>query len=67
MKRIAVTGVVLLLVLFLLPVLLVDRPVLEQENALPELLPAQPSPVFVPREPTPSGEDAVTIEDVYEP
>ena len=59
MKRIVVTGVVLLLVLFLLPVLLVDGPEDMQEAAKPGVLPALPSPVQT-EQPVQPGEDELT-------
>ena len=59
MKRIVVTGVVLLLVLFLLPVLLVDGPEDMQEAAKPGVLPALPSPVQT-EQPAQPGEDELT-------
>lgn len=63
MKRIVVTGVALLLVLFLLPVLLVDGPETAAEDMPSKALPAFPSPVqttFLPAQPTEPGEDELT-------
>ncbi len=59
MKRVVVTAVVLLLLLFLLPVLLVDGPEAEQEEARLDVLPALPSPAVTPM-PIQSGEDELT-------
>ena len=62
MKRVVVTGVVLLLVLFLLPVLLVDGPESAQEETRPGILPALPSPVptVQPEQMFEPGEDELT-------
>jgi len=63
LKRIVVTGAALLLVLFLLPILLVDGPETAAEDMPPKDLPAFPSPAqitFLPDEPTEPGEDELT-------
>ena len=49
MKRIVATAEVLLLVLFLLPVLLLDGPPTKEEGARVNVLPALPSPVVTPQ------------------
>ena len=63
MKRIVATAEVLLLILFLLPVLLLDGPKAKEKENRVEVLPAFPSPVVQPQ-PTASpqsGEDEQTI------
>ncbi len=63
MKRIVVTGVALLLVLFLLPVLLVDGPENDDEDTQTYAFPTFPSPAqtdFLPAERDEPGKDDVT-------
>lgn len=59
MRRVVVTAVVLLLVLFLLPPLFVDGPEKKQEEIKPDVLPALPSPVQT-QQPIEPGEDEMT-------
>ncbi len=69
MKRVVATAVALLLVLFLLPVLLVDGPETQGEGAHVEVLPAFPVPAVTPNPvPTGTGKDTqatlrVALED----
>lgn len=63
MKRIVATGVALLLILFLLPILLVDGPKTTVEDAPSYALPAFPSPAqttFLPTGSDEPGEDELT-------
>ena len=62
MKRIVATAVVMLLVLFLLPVLLVDGPETGREGTRVDVLPALPSPAMTlkPTQPAEPGEDERT-------
>ena len=60
MKRVAVAAVGMMLILFLLPVLLVDGPAGAAEEDAPLILPAVPAPAKTTEEP-PAGEDAGTL------
>lgn len=59
MKRVIATAAVLLLVIFLLPILLVERP--EEERSGTAVLPATPSAVPTPDTTAQEGEDARTV------
>ncbi len=59
MKRVTVTALVLLVLVFLLPLLLVEGPIKKDADARENLLPAVPSPVPTVYRP-PTGEDAET-------
>ena len=63
MKRIVATAAVLLLVLFILPVLLVDGPETERGKSRVDVLPDLPSPAITPKpeQSAGPGEDGQTI------
>lgn len=60
MKRIVLTGIALLLVLFLLPVLLVDGPAVKEDEPLTFVPPVFPSPARTEQS-APPGEDEQTV------
>lgn len=61
MKRVAVTGVVLLIVLFLLPILLVGESESNQGGTRFDVLPALPSPVLTAQPAEPGRDEQTTL------
>ena len=61
MKRIIAVAEILLLLLFILPVLIVDRPTKEIDEENVSVLPANPSPAVTPQTDEPSEDEQTTV------